>query len=179
VAGWPESSLEPLAPVLRRLGERGGLEIHAGEWAGAESVREALELGADRIGHGVTAFDDPAVIEQLVDRGIHLELCLTSNLKTGAIRSLEAHPLRRAHELGISYSINTDDPGPCECSLESELALAVQQAELGATDLQAIARNALAARFGRELRIDLPPELAGPSAPALEPGRKTEFEDGN
>ena len=85
------------------------LIIHAGEAAGPENVREAIEAGAVRIGHGVRALEDPEVVRMLVERNILLELCPTSNLHTAIFPSYEAFPLRELMNAGVKVSINTDN----------------------------------------------------------------------
>ena len=90
-----------------------GLHVvaHAGEAAGAHSVRDAIEvLGAERIGHGVRALEDPAVINLLVERGIPLEICPTSNYLTGAAKREVPHPLVALREAGVKFIIDSDDP---------------------------------------------------------------------
>jgi adenosine deaminase len=85
--------------------------IHAGEAAGAESMWQAIqELGAVRIGHGVKAVHDPKLMDYLVEHGIGIESCLTSNVQTSTVESMAAHPLKTFLEHGIKACINTDDP---------------------------------------------------------------------
>jgi adenosine deaminase len=120
-ARWPVRPARHLFDAFRDAGL--GIEIHAGELAGPESVRDALEHGRpDRIGHGLAAFDDPALLDEIARRGIHLELCPTSNLRLGRVARLEDHPVGRARDLGLSFSINTDDPGAFAITLTEELA---------------------------------------------------------
>jgi adenosine deaminase len=154
-AGYP---VRPHARTLARLRDAGlGIEIHAGEWAGPESVWEAIESGCpDRIGHGVHLFADPALVERIQERGIHLEFCLTSNLKTGSIARLEDHPVRRARDLGLSFSINSDDPGAFDCTPGSESRLLAERFGFTEEDFAAIYRNSLAARFQPALRYPMP-----------------------
>jgi adenosine deaminase len=84
---------------------------HAGELVGAESVREALDhLGADRVLHGVRAVEDPALVAELAERGIPLDVCPTSNVLLDVVGSLEEHPLPRLLDAGVRCSINADDP---------------------------------------------------------------------
>ncbi len=93
--------------------KRAGLRSvpHAGEAQGADSVRRAVELlGADRIGHGIRSIEDPAVVKLLGDKGIPLEVCPTSNLATGVVDSLAAHPFPRLRDAGIRVTLNSDDP---------------------------------------------------------------------
>jgi adenosine deaminase len=120
-ARWPVRPVRHVFDAFRDAGL--GIEIHAGELAGPESVRDALEYGRpDRIGHGLAAFDDPALLDEIARRGIHLELCPTSNLRLGRVARLEDHPIGRARDLGLSFSVNTDDPGPFAITLTEELA---------------------------------------------------------
>ena len=108
-AGSPASALERGF----RLAKEQGLKLtpHAGETSNAENVWEVLRLGADRIGHGIRAVDDPRLVAELVDRQIPLEVSLTSNVMTGAVSSYEAHPLRALYDAGVPIILNTDDPG--------------------------------------------------------------------
>jgi adenosine deaminase len=154
LAGWPETPIRHLGPALRRAREAGlGIEIHAGEWAGPELVWDALEHGRPhRIGHGVSIFRDPRLIERVRRDGVHIEMCPTSNFRTGSVKRIEDHPVRKAHDFGLSFSLNTDDPGPFENSLESEYALAADVFGFEERDLRGMAANALAARFRPDLR---------------------------
>src|SRR5207248_141236 len=102
------------------IAREGGLASvpHAGEAAGADSVRGALEaLGADRIRHGIRAEEDPGLVRELAGRGTVLDVCPLSNLRTGAVRSLEDHPLPRLHAAGVLCSISTDDPAMFDTDL--------------------------------------------------------------
>jgi adenosine deaminase len=142
-------TIRSIAPVLRRLRDAGlGIEIHAGEFAGPESVRDALEHGEpERIGHGVRAFEDERLIEEICRRDVHLEFCLTSNLCLGVVRDLTEHPIVRAHALGMNFSVNTDDPGPFGCSMTSEFALLERCLGFTASDFERIRANAWRSRF--------------------------------
>lgn len=150
--------VKPFQRIFDRFHEAGlAIEIHAGEWCGPESVWDALEYGhPDRIGHGVSLFQDERLVELFAERQIHVEMCPTSNLKTGSVRSIQEHPIRLARDLGLSFSVNTDDPGPFECSLESEYELLADTFGFGQGDWQRIYANSLAARFQPELRIQRP-----------------------
>ena len=117
---------------------------HAGEGAGAKSVRACVEaLGASRICHGIRAVEDPAVVELLVERGISLDVCPTSNVALAVVPSMESHPLPRLVRAGVPVSLNTDCPLFLENSTVGEYELA--QTEFGLTDgeLAAIAANSL------------------------------------
>ena len=96
------------------------LIVHAGEAAGAQSVREAIKAGAVRIGHGVRALEDPSVVQQLVERQITLELCPTSNLNTGIYRTYADYPLRRLMDAGVRVCINTDNMTVSNTTLRRE-----------------------------------------------------------
>ena len=110
-----------------------GLHViaHAGEAAGAESVKKALDLGAERIGHGVRAEEDPEVLDMVKSRGTLLEVCPRSNLQTKAVKSLKEHPLKRYFDQGIHVSINSDNPTISNTTLVEEYLLIIE--ELGFT----------------------------------------------
>ena len=152
IAGVEEgvSTIESIADLIARWRDAGlGIEIHAGELAGVDSVRDALEHGRpDRLGHGIHAFDDPRLVDAIGERGIHLEFCPTSNLLLGCVARLDRHPILRARELGLSYGVSTDDPGPFGCTIASELELLERELGFDETDFVKIRENALAARFG-------------------------------
>jgi aminodeoxyfutalosine deaminase len=97
----------------------------------------------------VTAFSDEALIDAIGERGVHIEMCPTSNLKTGAIVRIEDHPIARAHARGLSISINTDDPGPFECSMLSEHQLVRDTFGFDDQDFARIAERSYDARFAR------------------------------
>ena len=96
------------------------LIVHAGEAAGAQSVREALEAGAVRIGHGVRSLEDPDVIRLLVERNVTLELCPTSNLNTVIFKSYDEYPLLRLMNAGVRVSLNTDNMTVSDTTLQDE-----------------------------------------------------------
>jgi adenosine deaminase len=99
-----------------------GLTVHAGEAAGPESVWDAIQsLGVDRIGHGVRSIEDPRLVDYLVKHQIPLEICPTSNLKTGVYPSYEAHPVCELYRAGVAISISTDDPSFFDTTLAGEL----------------------------------------------------------
>jgi aminodeoxyfutalosine deaminase len=113
---------EPYArPFELARAEGLGSVPHAGEVVGAASVRGALEaLGADRIRHGIRAEEDPGLLRELVDRRVVLDVCPISNLRTGAVRSLEEHPLPRLVAAGALCSISTDDPAMFDTDLSRD-----------------------------------------------------------
>jgi aminodeoxyfutalosine deaminase len=110
---------EPYEPAFRLAKSLGlGSVPHAGEVAGAASVRGALEaLGADRLRHGIRAEEDPGLVRELADRGTVLDICPLSNLRTGAVASLAEHPLPRLAAAGVRCSVSTDDPAMFDTDL--------------------------------------------------------------
>jgi aminodeoxyfutalosine deaminase len=123
------------------------LTAHAGESSGPESIWGALNLKVERIGHGLTAIEDPELIEELSRRQIPIEICLTSNLRTGCCLKIADHPLRRYFDHGLMVTLNTDDPAMFRTSLSREYALA--QEEFGFTEehVHELARNSFEASF--------------------------------
>jgi adenosine deaminase len=137
------------ADAFRIAREAGlGVTAHAGELAGPESVAAALDhLGVRRIGHGVRAIEDPALVRRIADEGVVLELCPSSNVALGLYPSLAAHPFRRLKEAGVRVTINSDDPPYFRTSLGREYdALAAAQG-LATADLVGATRTAIEAAF--------------------------------
>jgi aminodeoxyfutalosine deaminase len=124
------------------------LTAHAGETAGPESIRKAVELlGAERIGHGLAAARDAKVIELLRQRRIPLEVCPTSNVSTGLLPRLEEHPLPRFLGAGLTVTLNSDDPAMFGTSLEHEFVLAARAFSLSRAQLVQLCENAVRAAF--------------------------------
>ena len=121
-----EYSFEPYSDVFRQARAGGlGSAPHAGEVGAVTSVRSALDdLRADRIRHGIRAVDDASLLRELADRGTVLDVCLVSNLCTGAIASLTEHPLLRLTAEGVQCSLSTDDPAMFDTDLEREYSIA-------------------------------------------------------
>jgi adenosine deaminase len=118
-------SARPFKDLFDRAKAEGlRLTVHAGEWQGAQNVREAIDvLGADRIGHGVRSVEDSRVIQLVRERGTTLEVCPTSNMQSGVVARLEQHPLIDLGYLGVNTTINTDDPALSGISLTDELVM--------------------------------------------------------
>jgi aminodeoxyfutalosine deaminase len=123
------------------------LTAHAGETAGPESIWGALNLRAERIGHGLTAAQDRELIEELATRQVPVEICITSNLRTGCCRELSEHPVRNYFDQGLMVTLNSDDPAMFHTFLTREYQLA--QETFGFTDehLRELARNSFEASF--------------------------------
>lgn len=118
---------------LFAFARQSGLHLvpHAGETVGPESIWAALEAGAERIGHGIRAVDDPTLVKHLADRQIPLEICITSNIRLGLVTSAAEHPVRQLYEAGVPITLNTDDPALFATTLTAEYSLA--QTALGFT----------------------------------------------
>jgi aminodeoxyfutalosine deaminase len=124
--GGIEYPSEPFARAFALARDGGvGSVPHAGELAGAGSVRTALEgLAADRIRHGIRAIDDPGLVRELAARGTVLDVCPLSNLRTGAVASLDEHPLPHLVAAGVRCSVSTDDPAMFDTDLSRDYAAA-------------------------------------------------------
>jgi aminodeoxyfutalosine deaminase len=121
---------------------------HAGETVGPEDVWDSIDLlRAERVGHGISAVQDPGLMEALAERGITLEVCPTSNIRTGAVRQLEAHPFPLLRDAGVRVTLNTDDPGMFGTDLNREYAIANEVFGLDARDLTDLARESVRASF--------------------------------
>ncbi|HYG62108.1 MAG TPA: adenosine deaminase [Thermoanaerobaculia bacterium] len=133
-----------------RRAREAGLHViaHAGEAAGAGSVRQAvLALGAERIGHGVRSIEDPAVLALLEERRIPLEVCPTSNLHTSTFPDYRSHPLPFFLRRGLLATLNTDDPSISGIDLAHEYRIAQYELGLDEVDLRRLQENALHAAF--------------------------------
>lgn len=129
--------------------ETNGLRLtaHAGETAGPESIWGAMNLRAERIGHGLTAALDSELVEELARRQLPVEICITSNVKTGACASLELHPVRNYFDQGLMVTLNSDDPGIFQTSLAGEYQLAQEKFGFTQEHLRELARNSFEASF--------------------------------
>ena len=96
------------------------LTTHAGEWRGPQEVRDAIAIGAERIGHGVRCASDPQLVKEMIDRGIVLEVCPGSNVSLGVYKSLLEHPVHQLAEAGVAVTVSTDDPPFFHSTMTSE-----------------------------------------------------------
>ena len=143
---------EPFRDLFRYAADNGlRLTAHAGETTAPASIWAALNIGAERLGHVLSAPADPELIELLAERQIPVEICMSSNVCTGCLANIQEHPVRRLFEAGLMVTINSDDPPMFHTSLIREYELA--QNVFGFTDehIRELARNSLEASF-------LPPE---------------------
>lgn len=145
-AGYPASLF---TPAYQRAAEAGlRRTAHAGEAAGPESVWEAVRhLGAERIGHGVRAIEDPRLVDHLAEHGIVLETCLSSNVQTLAAKDFPSHPAAELLRRGVLVTLNTDNPRASNVTLSHEFETAAARAGLAAEDLDTLAANARKASF--------------------------------
>ncbi|ROP61969.1 adenosine deaminase [Enterobacter sp. BIGb0383] len=124
------------------------ITVHAGEAAGPESIWQAIrELGAERIGHGVKAIEDPALMAFLAEQRIGIESCLTSNIQTSTVASLAQHPLKHFLEQGVRASINTDDPAVQGVDIIHEYQVAAPAAGLSPAQIRQAQINGLEMAF--------------------------------
>lgn len=144
--GFPGSQFLRHFTKARDAGFR--VTVHAGEAAGPESIWQAIrELGAERIGHGVKAIEDPALMDYMAEYGIGIESCLTSNIQTSTVASLQAHPLKRFLQHGVMASLNTDDPAVQGIELPHEYLVAAPAAGLTADEIRQAQENGLYMAF--------------------------------
>lgn len=124
-----------------------GCTVHAGEWAGPESVRGGLELPVTRIAHGVRAIEDHGLVEELAERGVFLECCPTSNVVLGIYPSYEEHPLPQLLAAGVRVTLGSDDPPYFGASIGGEYEICRQRFGFYEETLRGITRTAIEAAF--------------------------------
>ncbi len=153
-------AIEQFSAVLRFAREHGlKLTPHAGETVGADSVRAALDAGADRIGHGILAAGAPDLMRRLRNEDIPLEICVTSNVATGAVTSLRDHPVRRLYDAGVPIVLNSDDPAMFHTTLSGEYKLAAREFGFTRDELKMLAANSF--RYAFRASGDLEPHGRG------------------
>jgi len=142
----------PYAPLYREAKARGfRLTAHAGEVAGPNSIRAAVsDLAVERIGHGVRAGEDPSLIEFLLEKQIPLDICVTSNVRTGVYKSIAEHPIKEYFRQGLMVTINSDDPTMFNTSLTQEYLILVQKLGFSLPDLRRLGENGIHASFMSE-----------------------------
>lgn len=164
-AGYPPPPFTRAFEIARDAGL--GCTVHAGEHAGPESVRQALELpGVTRISHGVRAVEDAALVAELAERGTVLEVCPTSNVALGVFGSYEEHPFGALRDAGVAVTLGSDDPPYFGASIGGEYAVASEHFGLDDAALLEVTQTALRASFAaRDLRdaLALRARSAGPA----------------
>jgi aminodeoxyfutalosine deaminase len=123
------------------------LTAHAGETTGPESVWGAINIGAERIGHGLSAASDPELMEVMAQKQVPLEICITSNLRTGACKEVQEHPVKTFFDEGLMITLSTDDPAMFQTSLNKEYEIAKQEFGFSEEHLRELARNSIEASF--------------------------------
>ena len=153
-AGYPAHDFVEVFTIAADAGL--GCTIHAGEWAGAESVRAALELPVSRISHGVRAIEDPSLVSELAARAIVLECCPTSNVVLGVYPSYEEHPLPALRAAGVRVTLGSDDPPYFGATIAGEYNVCAERFGFDDDELREITRTAIDAAFcDEELRAAL------------------------
>jgi aminodeoxyfutalosine deaminase len=144
--GVPRPQFQPHFDAARAAGLRS--VPHAGETTGPETIWDALQLlGAERIGHGTTAVDDPDLLTHLADHGIPLEVCPSSNVATRAVAALADHPIVAFRDAGVTVSVNSDDPPMFGTSLNREYEIAADLLALDEAGVTELARAAVRSSF--------------------------------
>lgn len=139
---------EPFAVLYAEARDHGlRLTAHAGETTGPESIWGAINIGAERLGHCLSAIDDPELIEVLAERQIPLEICMSSNVRTGCCASLDQHPMPTYFEQGLMVTLNSDDPALFGSNLEQEYQIAASHFAFTEERLRELAANSIEASF--------------------------------
>ncbi len=144
--GVPRPQFQPYFDQARALGLHS--VPHAGETTGPDTVWDAIRLlGAERIGHGTTSTQDPALLSHLVEQGIPVEVCPTSNIATRAVAALEEHPIKEMYAAGAVVTVNSDDPPMFGTTLNREYEIAATLLGLDENGIAELARNGVRASF--------------------------------
>src|SRR6201995_1372823 len=143
---------EPFRELYAESREAGlRLTAHAGETVGPEGIWGALNIGAERLGHSLTAQHDAELIEVLAERQVPIEICITSNVRTGSCPSFLEHPVRRYFDSGLMITLNSDDPALFGSDLSGEYRLAEREFQFTEEQLRELSSNSIEASL-------LPPE---------------------
>jgi aminodeoxyfutalosine deaminase len=139
---------EPFRELYAEARDQGlRLTAHAGETVGPEGLWGAINIGAERLGHALSAIEDPELLEILAHRQIPVEICVTSNLKTGCCHTFLEHPIRQYFESGLMVTLNSDDPAMFGSDLEGEYLLAATEYGFTWDHLRELAANSIEASF--------------------------------
>ncbi len=161
-AAWPPAQF---ADAFNHVAASGlPCTVHAGEWAGPDRIREALEtLPVQRLGHGVRAIEDLSLVKDIVARGVTLEVCPGSNVATGLYKSLSDHPIRNLMSAGVDVTLNSDDPPYFATTVGNEYDKAESVIGLSPDQLRRITKAAITASFAEpdiKARLLALPDLA-------------------
>lgn len=142
-------SCMPFIGLFKEAKQEGlGVTIHAGEWAGVRSVRDAVNnMDADRLGHGIHALQDEAMLKTVIERGIALEVCPSSNVLSGVVESMSDHPITELTRRGALTTINTDDPLICNITLSGEISRIMDEMSVALADIKQYILRAANATF--------------------------------
>jgi aminodeoxyfutalosine deaminase len=144
--GFPRPQFKPAFDRARAAGLHS--VPHAGETTGPQTVWDSLTyLGAERIGHGTSAVQDPSLLAHLAEHRIPLEVCPTSNIATRAVPTLAEHPIRQMVDAGVLVTVNSDDPPMFGTTLNREYEIAADLLDLDEAGIAALAKNAVQASF--------------------------------
>jgi adenosine deaminase len=146
-AGFPPKQF---ARAYQIAHEEAGLQctVHAGEWTGPEQIRDAINyLPVSRLGHGVRIIEDTSLIQEIIDRGITLECCPTSNIALKVFPDYAHHPLRTFYDLGVKLTLGSDDPPYFSTTIGKEYDVAAKHFGFTSAELLQITRNAIQASF--------------------------------
>ena len=171
--GVPRPQFKPHFDAARSAGLRS--LPHAGETTGPQTVWDALhDLGAERIGHGTSSAQDPALLAHLAQARIPLEVCPSSNIATRAVATLDEHPLRAFRDAGVVVTINSDDPPMFGTTLNREYEIAADLLGLDETGVADLARTAVHASFAPEgVKARILDEIDGPPVSPADRGNLT------
>jgi adenosine deaminase len=146
---FPADSYASVYQEARKRGFR--LTAHVGEVTGADFIWTVVEkLGVERIGHGVKAYEDSQLVSFLKERQIPLEMCVISNVKTGACKSVETHPIKQYFQQGLMVTVNSDDPTMFNTSISQEYSVLVKKLGFTVNDLKRLSMNGIDASFMSE-----------------------------
>lgn len=139
---------DPFRELYAEAGEAGlRLTAHGGETVGPEGIWGAINIGAERIGHGLSAIQDAELMSVLAERQIPIEINITSNLKTGCCMTLADHPVRKYFDAGLMITLNSDDPAMFQSDLENEYQVAQNEFGFSSEHLRELAANSIEASF--------------------------------
>lgn len=143
IAGDERYGVEKFEKVLKKAKEIGiKVTVHAGEAAGAESVKKAVEYGADRIGHGIRAIEDLELCKELCRREIMLEICPKSNLDTKVYPNFKQdYPIRKLYEMGVKIGLNCDNRTVSNTNLENESRILIESFGFNDAEIKELIRN--------------------------------------